>query len=94
MFTNDKSEPTQQQIAIDRLYEEMAQVAGDSDEYFKLTAQLKVLTDVKAQEAAPSMSPDNIALILSNLAGILLILNHERAGVVASKALSFVMKLR
>lgn len=94
MFTSNNSEPTQPQIAIDRLYEELAQYPGDSDEYFKISAQLKVLTDVKAQEAPSSMSPDNIATILSNLAGILLILNHERAGVVASKALSFVMKLR
>lgn len=94
MFTQKNSEPSQLQIAIDRLYYELAQHDGDSDEYFKITAQLKVLSDIKDQESTKPLSMDTMATIASNLLGIALILNHERAGVVASKALGFVMKLR
>lgn len=40
------------------------------------------------------ISPDTIAVVAGNLAGILLILNFEKLGNVTSKALGFVLKGR
>lgn len=39
-------------------------------------------------------STDTLAIIAGNLVGIVFILGHERANVIASKALGLVMKLR
>jgi len=40
------------------------------------------------------ISPDTLATIGANLLGIMIIIGHERAHVVTSKALGFIMKLR
>jgi aspartokinase-like uncharacterized kinase len=41
-----------------------------------------------------SVSPDTLALVLGNLAGVLLIVTYEKHNIVTSKALTFVQKLR
>lgn len=40
------------------------------------------------------VSPDTLALIAANIVGIVVIIGHERANVIASKALGFVSKLK
>lgn len=50
--------------------------------------------DVEETKKKPKISYETLALIGGNLLGIVMILNHERANVVASKALSFVAKLK
>jgi hypothetical protein len=58
------------------------------------------LKDIEASERLKEfdrrwkVSPDTAALVLGNLIGILVIVGHERAHVVTSKALNFVMKAR
>lgn len=81
--------------AIDDLFRELQGFSADEEGYAKASDQLVKLIKLK-KETEPSwrVSPDTLALIGANLLGILLILNFERAGVVASKALSFVSKLR
>lgn len=54
--------------------------------------KLKTLQDNNTSKR--EISYDAMLAVAGNLAGILLILNFERAGVVASKALSFVTKLK
>jgi hypothetical protein len=63
-----------------------------SREYADALSKIEKLNAIKAKK--PSVSPDTIAIVLGNLVGILMILNHERAHVVVSKALGFVMKIR
>jgi hypothetical protein len=82
------------QKVIDDLLSEMASVSGDSDEYDKMSAQLVRLMELKANIGPKRVSPDVKATILANLAGILVIVGHERAHIVTSKALGFIMKLR
>ncbi len=55
---------------------------------------IKLLTIESANRQGRRVSPDTLAMIGANLAGIIMILGHERANVVASKALGFVSKLR
>lgn len=63
-----------------------------SDEYATMADQLKKLYSMKHEKKANRPSADTLAVVAGNLAGILLILNFERAGVVTSKALGFIMK--
>lgn len=52
--------------------------------------------DLKQQEAdkPDRVSKDTLAIIAGNIAGIVMIIGYERVNVIASKALSFVMKSR
>lgn len=95
MFTSkDSDEKSGLDEAIDSVLAEMASVNADSDEYAKMVDQLVKLYPLKETEAKRKVSPDTMALIAGNLLGIMLIVGHERAHVVTSKALNFVTKLR
>lgn len=78
---------------IEDLHAQMDVMTGDSPEYGKMTDNLKKLYILRA-ETTRKVSPDTLANIAANLTGIILILNYERAGVVASKALGFLKQLR
>jgi hypothetical protein len=82
------------EIAVDRLLESMKTVSVDTEEYANMVDHLVKLHNLKEAEKPEGMSTDTKATMIANLAGILLILNHERAGIVTSKAVSFIMKLR
>lgn len=95
MFAKQKTEDSdlQELEAIIR-----AKLHDDSvgpDEFAKILDKYAQLVVAKtASKRDRHISPDTLATIGANLAGIVLILNYERAGVVASKALGFVQKLR
>lgn len=62
----------------------------DSDKYVVMTEQVTKLYKLRQEN---SISMDTWATIAANLAGIFIILNHERAHVIASKSFGFVKKL-
>jgi hypothetical protein len=78
--------------AINGLYKEMAIMSVESEEFVKSVDQLVKLYSLKPKNER--LSKDALATIAANLFGILLIVGHERANVVTSKALGFVQKLR
>lgn len=88
------AEPTPLDLAIDKLYTHLSAEYGDTDSFAKIADQIVKLETLKETTRPESISKDAMATIAANLVGILLILNHERAGIVTSKALSFVSKLR
>jgi hypothetical protein len=62
-----------------------------------VTAPLKVAeTEAKIAETQDRrrVKPDTVALVAANLAGIIMIIGHERLNVIASKAIGFVGKLK
>jgi hypothetical protein len=65
-----------------------------TDEYDRKVDQIAKLYDLKKHSASDKVSKDTLYTVIGNLAGILLILNYERAHVVTSKAVGFVMKPR
>lgn len=66
-----------------------------TEEYNKVLIDIERLQKLKSKNPDNSrVSPDTLVLVLGNLAGILLILNYERIGIVTSKAMSFVLKAR
>jgi len=95
MFTSKTPiEPTALDHIIDDLLTDMQAYPRDSDEYAKMAAQFVKLYPLKDAERPKTISPDVLATVAANLLGIAAILYHERAGIVTSKALGFVLKLR
>lgn len=95
MFINKSNRPKSKlDLEIERLLRYMADEYPGSEDYATISAQLQKLYDLKAIDAKKSVSPDTMAMITANLAGILMIVGHERANVLTSKAIGFVTKLR
>ena len=95
MFTSKTPiEKTVLDHVIDDLMLAMADEPSDSEEYAKMVAQFVKLYPLKDAERPKTISPDVLATVGANLLGIAAILYHERAGIVTSKALGFVLKLR
>lgn len=79
---------------IDNVFSEMAGESSDSEEYAKMVDQLTKLYALRDTQNPKRISPDTLAIVLGNLLGIVIIVGHERAHVVTSRALSFIMKLK
>lgn len=93
MFGRNKTE-TPLQAAIDEMLRELVQVGGDSEQAGRIVANVTALNELQKTNSSGPVSKDALVTAAANLTGILLILNHERAHVVTSKALGFVQKLR
>lgn len=94
MTIQKPTEKTGLEKAIDRVLAEMDNETVDSEEYARMSDQLVKLHAMKTTESRSRISPDTLATIVANLAGIIIIVGHERVHIVTSKALGFVMKLR
>lgn len=93
MFGRNKTEDPLQ-AAIHEMLRELVQTDGASDDAERITDRLSALNELRKTTSSAPISKDVMVGGAVNLAGILLILNHERAHVVTSKALGFVSKLR
>jgi hypothetical protein len=97
MFTSKTPrEVTRLEETIDRLHSDMQTVDPDTDKYAAMADNLTKLYKLREHDIAPSWkpSPDVVLTVFANLAGIAMIVGHERAHVVTSKAISFVGKLK
>lgn len=94
-FNKTPATPTPLELEIKDLFEDLKCVTPETKEYDAVSNQLVKLVKLQ-KESVPSWMPsaDVLATCAANLLGILLILNFERVGVVASKALGFVAKLK
>lgn len=89
-----QSEPSSLQQEIERVIEIMSVEQPDSDEYAKMSKQLCALHDKLMAEKPKPIDAGTVATIVANLAGIMLIVGHERAHVITSQAVKFVRTLR
>ena len=94
MFKKQNAVDAALEMVITDLLIELKEENKHSDDYTKLVQQLVTLYGLKENSSRKPLSPDALLAAGANLAGILLILNYEKMGVVTSKALSFVAKLR
>lgn len=94
MFKRTQNEKTGLEKAIEELHIEMNSVTADTEQYSKMADQLVKLYKLREFDSPKKVSPDTLVLVGGNLLGIALIVGHERAHVVTSKALSFVLKLK
>jgi len=93
MFARKKPEKTRLDQAIDYLLARLVE-DDDPEDTAKTVDQLAKLYKMKELDAPKHVSPDTLLLVAGSLAGIVLIIGYERANVVTSKALAFVLKLR
>jgi len=95
MFLKKENKPTPLDEAIADVFSALKGLDEETEEYSAAADQLIKLMKLK-KDVEPSWipSPDVALSAAANIAGILLILNHERIHVIATKALGFVGKLR
>lgn len=94
MFKKPATEPTAIDILINTLTHEMQTTPVASPEYAKMLDHLVKLESIQKDNRPEKLSADQMASIIANALGILAILNFERTGVVTSKALGFITRLR
>lgn len=89
-----KDKRTNLEKEIDSVLEVMENMRPEAEDYQIISANLERLYKAKSYEKARAVSPDVIATIAGNLLGIGIILGYERAHVITTKALGFVIKGR
>lgn len=79
--------------AISDVYSEMKGFTAETDEYAAMVKQLTKLEKLRhSNRIQPSL--DTVLIVGGNLLGIVAILHYEKTGVVVSKALNLLMKIR
>lgn len=94
MFTKQQKESSKLDEIIDEVETHILSLEPDHADYETLVDHLSKLYKIREQERSEKVSANTKAIILANLAGIVLILGFEKAHVVTSKALSFIVKLK
>lgn len=93
MFDRKPKEKSVLENAILDLHNQMDSVEADSQEYSKMADQLIKLYRLRDHDGRKRVTPDTLVIAGTNLLGIAMIIHHERAAVIATKALGFVRKL-
>jgi hypothetical protein len=65
-----------------------------SEDYTKAVDNLEKLYKARSYDTHRHLSPDTLAIIAGNLLGIVIILGYEKANVITSKAVGFILKGR
>jgi hypothetical protein len=89
---NKKKEPID--LEIERVLEQLAKMDADSPKYKMAVDNLKVLHEARSCKDNAAISMDVIVMAVTNIVGILLVLDYERLHVFTSKAIGFVVKGR
>jgi hypothetical protein len=77
---------------IMKILQEMDETETKSERYPDLMADLERMTKVRAEQRRVQVSQDTIALIIGNLAGILLIIAYEQKHVMSSKGFTQILR--
>lgn len=95
MFQKRRPEQTELEKVLDELLIDLQNEEHDSERYSKIADQVVKLYKLKETDSKSNerVSADTLVKVSGNLLGILLIVGHERANVVTSKALTFVKQL-
>lgn len=91
-FFGDDSIEKAIDIQIESILIEMDGIGSSTDEYLRCLGYLERLNQVKTQQRRGPVSRDTIALIVGNLAGILLIVIYEQKHVMMSKGFNQLIK--
>lgn len=93
MFNTKPAELDRLGLEIARVHTALATEELDSDKYKLLLDRLVTLNSLKEDTSRSKLSGDVKATIIANLAGIVILMTHERAHVITTKAISFLPKL-
>jgi hypothetical protein len=78
--------------AINRVLGELKEADLGSEEYMDRLSHLERLSRLRNEQQNHRVSPDTMAIIATNLLGILIIVGYEQGHVMASKSLGFVLR--
>jgi hypothetical protein len=93
MFTKGSKSDMLLESEIESVLRHLSVTAVDAAEYPTILRHLERLYEMKGHKP-DRVKKDTMALIAGNLAGIMLILKHEKLDIITSKALNFVIKAR
>lgn len=79
---------------IDDVLLVMSTYSPASVEYTAMAENLERLYKSKAQSRVHTISPDTLLVVAGNLLGLAFIMNFEKADIITTKALGFVLKGR
>lgn len=82
------------ELEIARLTLELKDHKPISDEYGKILDRLKELNKIQSDNAQDPVSANTKAQIAANLIGIFMIIHHEHLGVISTKAIGMLSKVR
>jgi Glu-tRNA(Gln) amidotransferase subunit E-like FAD-binding protein len=88
-----RTEQTVLENVLDRALRELSNHSIDSQEYAKILEMVVKLHKMKEEESS-SVSKDTILVVVANLLGIIMILKHEHANVITSRAMNLLLKPR
>ncbi len=94
MIAISRPEPSPLDEVIDALIDRMKTEGPDSEDYSSMVTNLDKLMKLKEANSPKRISKEAWLAAGVNLAGILFIIKHEQFNVIASKALSFVSKMK
>ena len=92
IFTKKKSNKEMIEELIDSLTMSIGLEDPASENYKKMTENLKTLEEAKSKEDV--VSKDAMIGVMSNMGLALLILNYEKIGVITSKAFQLITKVK
>lgn len=85
---------THVELELDRLFRRLKSYEPQEEEYAATVDKIAKLHKLQIDERSGRVSPDTLALIGSNLLGIVMILKHEELNIITTKAMSLVMRAR
>lgn len=95
MFTKERVRPLYRRLLdeeLERAITALSRSTTDSPEYAKMLSSVERLYEMQDKVISTSVSKDTLYTVGANLLGIILILKHEFAHPVTSKALNFVIR--
>ena len=91
---NLKPKQSKLDLAIDVLLGEMLEPGYAADDWAKMIEQQTKNYQLKEQDSRSRPSADTLLIVGANIVGIILIIGHERASIITTKALGFIMRLK
>ena len=91
MFDNFRKEDTDLEEAIASAYAELKNYEADTDEYKKITNQLKRLYSLKRQRH--EWDPNKLAMVAGNIFVALVVIKYEQTGVITTRLHNFLQKI-
>lgn len=76
---------------IERVIRSLKNWPVHSDSYEKSMRHLSELRLLKEEDKSKTVSKDTLAVVLANLTGIVLVINHEHVHVITSKAIQMLI---
>lgn len=89
-----RKEPKSIDVEIDRVISEMSVMKPDDPQYGLAVKHLEILSKARSYKPSDEVSGESWLVAITAVGQVILILFHERAEVIATKAIGFVIKGR